>query len=231
MDIDHDKLKELYAGYVTSKRPRSREGCPSSAEIAMSFETSASARRKRKIIDHISNCSYCREEFMILMEYQKQFAESCAETVSTAPPRPEEPGPLKRTPRLVLWRYAGALFGLGIIVTSLVILRHQRDFSTALRSTQPRIILLAPKAGQYLSGSPIFRWRVPTPRDYYVLELFDQDLLPVWTSDKILGEQAQLPSAVITALLPGRRYFWMVTAFSQDSRVEESRLGSFVFGR
>jgi len=195
----------------------------------MSFERSASARRKKEIIDHISDCSYCREEFMIIMEYHKQLAESA--TVSEGRPSSDEPGTLKRSSRLVFWRYAGAFLGLGIVVTSLVILRHQRDISTALRSSQPRLALLAPAAGQHLSGPPIFRWRALAPFEYFVIELFDQDLLPVWTSDKILGVQAQLPLAVSAELLPGRRYFWMITAFSGDSKVEESRLTSFVIDR
>ena len=219
MRIDDDRLKELFRGYAASRTPLTRKGCPSPEVLASSFETSASVRKKKKIVDHISGCSSCREEFMMLFEIQKR-----------------EPARLEalsqgRASRPPLWQYASVLLGLGLVMTSFFVSVHQKELSSVERSTERGITLLDPKADQSLSGSIVFRWRGRSASDYYILELFNDALLPIWTSGKIQELQIPIPPEVYTTLRPGSSYFWMVMAFSQGAKTEESQLRRFVFHR
>ncbi len=219
MRIDDDQLKELFRGYAASRKPLTRKKCPSPKALASSFEPSASFRKKKKIVDHISGCSFCREEFMVLFEIQGR-----------------EPSRLRvlsqgRSNRHPLWQYACALLGLGLVITSFFVSVRQKELSSIERSAERSIALLDPKADQSLSGSFVFRWRGRAASDYYILELFDDALLPIWTSSKIRDLQIPIPPEVYTTLRPGRPYFWMVTAFSQDVKTEESQLGRFILHR
>lgn len=219
MRIDDDQLKEIFRGYVASRKPLTRRRCPSPEVLASSFEPSASVRKKKKVIDHISGCSFCREEFMMLFEIQKS--------------GPFRLGVLSqgRLSRHPLWQYACALLGLGLVMTSFFISVHQTKLSSIERSAERGITLLDPKADPSLSGPLVFRWRGRSASDYYILELFDDSLLPIWTSGKIRELQTPIPPEVRTTLRPGRSYFWMVTAFSQGAKIEESQLGRFIFHR
>lgn len=214
MKIDDDKLKEIFQGYASSRRPLTRKGCPSPKAIARSFEPSASVRKKKRIVDHVSGCSSCHDEFMMFLEIQRR--EPASDRLKSRPP---------------LWRYASVLLGLGLVVTSVFVAVHQKELADIQRAAEAGIILLHPKADQSLSGPPVFRWQARSAADFYVLELFDDALLPIWTSDKVRDLQVPLPPQVTATLRPGKSYFWMVTAFSQGSKIEESHLGRFVIHR
>ena len=128
-------------------------------------------------------------------------------------------------------QFACVLLGVGLMVTSVIVSIHQREISTIERSGKTGIALLSPKDDRSLSAPPVFRWQGRSAQDHYVLELFDDSLLPIWASGEIRDLQIRLPSEVYATLLPGRRYFWMVTAFSPRAKTEESKLGRFIIHR
>lgn len=232
MSVDLDRLKELFQGYVASKRPLSRQGCPDPADLVSSFEPAASRRRKKRIIEHISQCPLCREEFMVLVERQSgepDLAEASARSGPREHSAPADEG--LRRPLRPFWRFATALLGLILMVSSLVVVVRQRDRWNALRSGETAILLLAPKTDQAVAGPPLYRWQARTPAEYFVLEIYDEALLPVWTSDRVRASELRLPSGVYARLQPGRRYFWMVTGYSGQATSGESPMGRFIVSR
>jgi hypothetical protein len=116
-------------------------------------------------------------------------------------------------------------------MTSFFVSFHQKELSTIERSAGTNLTLLNPRDDQSLTGPPVFRWQGRYTSDYYVLELFDDALLPIWTSDKVRELQIPIPPEVFATLLTGRSYFWMVTAFLQGTKTEESRLRRFIIHR
>jgi hypothetical protein len=228
MDNDHDKLRRLYQGYAAGRRPQSRRACPSPTEMAESFEPSASRRRKKKIIDHITDCPSCREEFLLLLGGQRWDAGPVPSAGTVHDTEAAARTDLRKgRARVPLWRLAGAVAGLGLIIASLVAVRHQWELSMALRSAQPGIALLAPRTGQSVSRPVTFRWKSRAPAESYVLELFDEALLPVWTSDKLSASAIQIPPEIGSRLSPGKTYYWMVTGFSGRDKAGESPMGRF----
>lgn len=220
MRSEHSDLKELFQGYVASKKPASRQGCPSPEDIARSFEPAAPTSMKKAIVDHLSECSYCREEFAIALELRK----------SEPPPLALQPaglGPGKMG-RTALWQLACLVLGVSLAVSSLVLLVHQREIAEIRRTGEAGLWLSFPRPGQTLSRPIVFRWQPMPDSDHYVLELFDESLLPVWTSDKIVDVQIPLPPDISFSLKPGKAYFWMVTAYSGEAMLAESDLARFV---
>lgn len=200
--------------------------------IASSFEPSASIRDKKRIVDHISACSYCKEEFMLLVELRKAEAEPLAEaegTLTCAIHREITTGKGHRHP--LLWQYACVLIGLGLAFTSFFVLVQRKELSDVHRTSGAGILTLAPEIDQTVSGPIVFRWLADPDAEYYVLELFDDALLPVWASEGIRGTQMKLPPDARSRLEFGQPYFWMITAYSQETAIEESRLARFIISR
>lgn len=125
------------------------------------------------------------------------------------------------------WQYAFVLLGFGLTVFSIFLIVQRDDLSEVQRTRETGIMLSTPKADQILSGPLIFRWQGKSPSEYYVLELFDEALTPIWTSGEIRDTELRLPTDVHTGLHPGRSYFWMVTAYSGNSKLQESKLARF----
>jgi hypothetical protein len=232
MKIELDRLRTLFQGYTASKRPPDRRGCPSPRAMAGSFEASLTSRARKNIADHISECPFCQEEFMIFMEARRSEAGA---------PEPEDqaissqPRPLPRrraggSGLAVVWQYACVLIGLGLAISSFFIVIQHEYSSEVQRSNETEILLLVPRASQVITAPPIFRWRASPAADYYILELFDEAMLPIWTSERVRGIQAPLPRDVFSGLLPGKSYFWMVTGFSLDLGTKESGLSRFSRG-
>ncbi len=232
MRIDRDSLRDLFQGYVDSKRPPCRRNCPAFMAIASSFEPSASIRDKKRIVDHISACSYCSEEFILLVELRKAEAEPLAKGGETLPCaiHPDiTKGKGHRHP--LLWQYACVLIGLGLAFTSFFVLVQRKELSDVHRTSGAGILTLAPEIDQTVSGPIVFRWLADPDAEYYVLELFDDALLPVWASERIRGTQMKLPPDARSKLEFGQPYLWMITAYVQETAIKESRLARFIIGR
>jgi hypothetical protein len=228
MKINDDNLRALFQGYATSKAPPNRKRCPSPKAIAESFEPSASVRKKKKIVDHLSGCSYCREEFMLFFQIQKSDLGSARIEDRAAPYESAADLVKKRHPaHPPFWQYACVLLGFCLTIFSIFLIVQQNDLSEVQRNKETGILLSTPKAGQILAGSLVFRWQGKSATEYYVLELFDEALMPIWTSSEIRDTKLRLPADVRSGLQPGRSYFWMVTAYSGNSELVESKLARF----
>jgi hypothetical protein len=229
MKIEHDDLKKLYQGYISSKVPGSRNKCPSPKALFNSFKSSTSLRNKKEIIGHVTDCSFCREEFELLLELQRYQAssitvinESSSTAFSTDKLRVTSIG------RRSILRYAYLLFGLVLILSAYYLIVQQNNLTEVKRASEHSILLIIPMHVHTFPKPLIFRWQEQFASQYYILELFDNSLLPVWTSQKIIDVQIQLPDVVLSRLHSGNYYFWMITAFSSTQKISESELMRFL---
>ena len=228
MKVDDAILKELFQGYSAARRSLDRKKCPSTSEITSSFEPSAPIRKKKRIVDHVSGCPFCREEFLLLFEIQRSSPSLSGIKDATAAYGPETGSSIRSEPSHPrFWQYACSLLGLSLLISSLFFIVNRKDLSEVERTARTELILLSPKTGQSVSLPLIFRWRGRAAIDYYVLELFDEALLPIWISGEIRDIQVQLPPPIVSMLRPGRPYYWMVTSYSKGSETTESRLAHF----
>ena len=73
-----------------------------------------------------------------------------------------------------------------------------------------------------------FRWVEIKDSDYYIVELYDETLLPIWRSEKIFNNEIDLPKQILDRLVKNKKYFWMLTAYFPDGKKIESRLEYFI---
>ena len=68
MKIKHKDLQQLYKYFVMENIPESRKNCPPSKEIINFFRAKLSEKQKTNIIDHITHCYYCAQEFEFILQ-------------------------------------------------------------------------------------------------------------------------------------------------------------------
>jgi hypothetical protein len=228
MKIQDDALKKLYRGYISSKIPRDRRQCPSPLALFACFTSSPSTRKKRAILAHITECSYCMEEFELLLQLQR-YQLSLTEVIVDRPSTPLNSANTAhlRIERGLLRRLGYVIVGLALIIFSFLFIHQQKEYSEVQRARETTILPTSP-IHTYLLGNPlIFRWQQQPGTQYYLIELFDSTLMPIWTSQKIFDNQIKLPNELLRQLQLGKNYFWIITAFSGTEKITESDLLSF----
>lgn len=255
MKINNTELINGYKAYIKSRSIPSRK-CPSREDIAKAFSPKTGEKHKTKIIDHISECHHCAEEFEILrqifkasQEMNKEIGillsseekvqaviEKAARVVSKTGNKQKKLliHSLRLSPRYLSWA-AGIIF---LVIGIMLILkfsgflnkRHEERGSEKIK-----IELIQPKQEEIIirslngkSAEPIFfKWKKLPNTQYYVFRLFNEALILIYKSDKIVGNSFSLPPAVFKGWGKNKIYFWMVTAFSQTDKKVESDLKDF----
>jgi hypothetical protein len=96
------------------------------------------------------------------------------------------------------------------------------------RGRQPgQIQLIFPVRGERTRMPLVFRWEGTPRAEYYLLEIFDRSLLPLWKSPRIEGLLYELPSEAADIVKKNELYFWTITACLTDGTKMESSLEEF----
>lgn len=196
--------------------------CPSTRELVKSFSPKASKRAKDRIIDHISECEECRDAFSILKDIVEQDAQK---------ERRETDGDLLRNFVGFPFRYATLAAGLLLIASSVIFLVRHGDVPRTGRNARVVFSLTYPRSSHPISKTLVFRWEAHSAADRYVLEVFDEGLLPIWTSERTAGTQITVADATAIGLEVGRPFYWAVIAYSGEEKVGESDLCRFTVTR
>lgn len=228
MNMSHKDLLDLLRKISVRNAP-SNNTCPSSRELVASFAPSASKRLKTKIVDHISGCLKCREAFILLitiMEHDKQAQHRLSTEKHYS--RFSKRAFHYQSPQMFSARVPSLIIGCLIIAVSILVMTKRNDVSPQFREANTNIILEYPTASLDITDKVVFRWAPYVPAGYYILELFDEALLPVWTSARTEVPQVQISEEARSMLQPGKAYFWMVTAYSGADDIKESNLVRFI---
>lgn len=192
--------------------------CPSTRELVRSFSPKASKRKKDKIIDHISGCEECRDAFSILKDIVEQDVQHERREAANGRTEGFRTSPI---------RYATLAAGLLLIASSIVFLARRGDVPRTGGNVQAPFSLIYPRSSHPVSKPLVFRWETLRDADRYVLELFDEDLLPVWTSERTAGTQIVVNNATSIGLEEGKPFYWTVIAYSGEDKIGESDLCRF----
>jgi hypothetical protein len=229
MNLRDEELKDLYRSYITMRTSGNREGCPSPETLLSFFVSRSKARKKLKIVDHLTNCSACAKEFELLLEiqrYQDQLVPQVREAT--------DPGRFFRTPLGPLrtighsWKISPILAGAIFVIASLIIVIRESGRPIGVRATSSSIVLVQPDPIHSASLPLIFIWKEVKGAETYVLELYDDALLPVWKSREILSPPVTMPEDLARQLQLNKPYFWMITAYQNKEKLAESELTRFI---
>lgn len=240
MKIDDNSLKAYYQAHVGAKKPLPGTACPSTEKLLGLLRSQLSRREATGIVDHISACSDCATEFQFLSEVLREesalirdIGEWLAKRreAERESPRDQRIFSFRRSlkvfsPRLS-WRAVSFLAGVAVVavaVLSFLVFRAPDEFRSDGRE---RITLLQPVEKSMAKPHLHFKWQDVKEAEYYILEVYDETLLPVWKSERIAENSAVLPDAVVQKLPSERSYFWMVTAYFAGSEKITSPLEKF----
>ncbi|MGB3862991.1 MAG: hypothetical protein WBF32_04890 [Candidatus Aminicenantaceae bacterium] len=228
MKISHRDLKELYRDYLKDKPPVSRAECPSPQDITDCLRGESSKNRRNRIIDHIFQCAYCHEEFEFALEIIRE-EEKFIDDLSTII-KENNHGKKKKYFQLHPFRPAwiyGFIFIIGVVLISLFV--HNISEEHKYRGAESySVTLITPNKKTVLKTQLEFEWKHVQNLDYFILEIFDESLYPIWKSDKITINHTLLSDEITNRLLKQKTFYWMVTAFLSDGKTIESRLQDFV---
>ena len=240
MKINSDELKTHYQAYVDSRKPNSRDGCPSGKKLLGLLRSRLSEKEGTRIVDHISACSYCAREFKFMAEILRNEAELLQDIGQFLPRKISDedqnkakelfPGS-RKIRRLAFshlsWKTAvlvSCFVIIGAIISVLLMLPSREEFRTDYLL---KVELFQP-VGESIYKSPlVFKWKKVRNSEYYVLELFDKALLPIWKSEKISTNYVVLPSKIFEKLEIGSSFFWVITAHFSNGEKARSRLEEF----
>jgi len=227
MTLKDEDLKLIYRAYISKRDPGTRQNCPSLEELSRFFEPRTRRRKKLKIVDHITHCPACTDEFEFLRElhnYESLLTQNAVEVRLKGQFRSLSPG--HKIKAASLWRYATVATGALLLIVSLAIIMKW-DRSDETRTVSPSLALLRPGPGQFVPIPMVFEWKTVEGADFYILEIFDETLLPVWKSPEVAASILKPPEDVSSRFRLNRPYHWMITAFRSGKRLAESELRRF----
>lgn len=232
MRMNNSKIKEIYRASVLENTPPSREKCPSPEEIWKLFASFPPDKETEKIIDHITGCTFCLQEFDNFLEIFRHEQKLIKEIGYLLVQEGHQPFCLKSNKFKIFksspsWRYAFiALAAVTFIFfISLSILKFLVTKKTEEREVLPaQVRLIEPRHERAIKAPLIFRWEEIKEREYYILEIFDDSLLPIWKSPKLLDNFFEPPRGLVYQLKKGRSYFWMISAYLLNGTKVESAL-------
>jgi len=240
MKIKNKDLIKLYKAHIMENIPHSRKSCPPSKKINSFFRSKTSEKQRPRIIDHITKCSSCAQEFEFMLKTRREERKLIEEIGKFLQSKENITFIKKRVGKKInqiskrrkpffpifAWKYALVLAGVAIIISTFLVFQNigKKDYrGPDLRQVR----LIEPINGKYSKSLLTFKWNEFKDSEYYILELFNETLFQIWKSNKIIKNQAILPAEVAKSLNTNKTYFWMVTAFLPDGKKIESEIEEF----
>lgn len=214
--------------------------CLPGKDLVAAFLDGTGFEEKRRVLDHVAVCPDCAREFQVLTELWRKKDEIPADlrvlTDVKVLARHELAGmKLGKRARGFLFALPGRralslAAGAAVLFACVVTYSLWKDGkgSDVDRMVRPGgAALLAPKGGETVRPSFLFRWSTVEDASGYTLEVLDPSLLPVLTFPYLKETEYEPSSEDLAKLGRGRAYFWKVTADLDDLRRVESRIERF----
>ncbi|MHB8093584.1 MAG: anti-sigma factor [Candidatus Aminicenantales bacterium] len=231
MTIDDKNLRGLYQSHVAEESPMTREACPSVDRLLESFDADCSREAKDSIVDHISHCALCAQEFDFIrrLRAQEKALTEDLEKIKVASEAKIRKAEKARLPffRRLAWKYAPILAVIIAIIGGVIFLHQGRDMKIG-RGKQFLPLSLIQPLGRATESLPlVFKWQGIKGGEFYKIEIYDEALRLIWESPKAAATELALPPSVQTQLTRSKTYFWCVTAFGQGVKIGESEVRPF----
>lgn len=230
MIISNDELKQIYEEYVRGRAASGRADCPDPETLVKIAMPGAQVGNRKELLDHIGTCSPCTKELKLILNFHRETDALSAQLIKSQKRRPFDQiqsSSSTLTPQVV--KFAAAFFGIAMTFLSLYLVVSRNNTPAKFRSAMPLITLLSPNGDVRISTPLLFQWQAVPEAAYYVLEIFDEELLGVWMSPPLEHHRFLLPGGVTRTLSANKPYYWMITAFSKKEKIAESDLFQFVF--
>jgi hypothetical protein len=120
---------------------------------------------------------------------------------------------------------------IAIMISGVIVFKHDRAHNEGRSRSTTIPEALAPSGHVEVPLPLIFRWK-PVLRDvFYIVEIYDESLQPVWESPPISTTAVTLPGPIRETLSGNRNYYWSVLALDSEGKIGESRFEVFSVDR
>jgi hypothetical protein len=221
MKLSENDLQHIFLANIKEKATISGTKCPSPKQLLQFFREKKSEKERTRIIDHVTSCSSCAQEFEFILKairYEKDM-NKVAQNILEAK---KEKVSLQR----LSWKFAPLAIGFSVlfIILSLWIIPNRYLNLEYRDSSLSQIGLFSPQKKNVPKSLLFFQWEDVENSEYYTFELYDETLYQIWISNKIFDNSYSIPSELSMRLDTNKSYFWMVTAFFPNGRKIESQL-------
>jgi hypothetical protein len=234
MKIDNKALKQLYDHYLDEVSPESREKCPAPEMLVQSIRQALPKKKRNMIIGHLSCCIHCSTEFEFLIktlreeiEIEQKVGQILDSNETLSKPNRRNSVISYITQKKYIYAVAAALIVL-FISFYVVKLRQEYEYRRARASP---LQLVYPRDTRLPLSKLVFRWNGIPEADHYIIEIFDDTLLPFWRSSRIRENILSPSQSLLDKFEKNKRYFWMVTAYDEKGKSTESRLEDYIIKR
>jgi hypothetical protein len=227
MEMNDLKVRRIYMAYVSSKVRASRTECPPVRELREAFEAKTRRRAKNRVVDHISKCAHCAEEFQFIHGMRTRERELAEEIRGIA----RNGRSFEIAHPLPIWSYTAVLGVIAILIAGVFTLKrpHLNDAGRNKPVLIPEV--LAPSGHIEIDPQLLFKWRPVKGAASYVIEIYDASLRFIWESPPIATTAAILPAQLWELLAAETDYFWSISAYDSEGKIGESRFEVFSFDR
>lgn len=221
MKLSENDLRQIFLGIIEESPQISNTKCPSPKQLLQFFRANKSEKEKTRIIDHVTSCSPCAQEFKFILKtlrYEKDMNEVAKKMLEVK----KRKAPIQR----LSWKFAPLIIGFSILcIIFTVWVIQNRYIGLKYRASLPsQINLYFPQENNISKSSLFFQWEDLNNSEYYTFELYDETLYQIWSSNKIYENSYSIPRELRTRLDANKTYFWMITAFFPNGRKMESQL-------
>jgi len=228
--LDNTAIKQLYNSYLEGISDISRVNCPSPETLLKSIRQNQSTMRNRRLIRHLTRCIHCSKEFEFIANIVREESNLNCQLGSTINTRELEPRALKpnrfRFSSFHL-KYVFIFASISIVFFAGVKIFKSQSHYLYRRARASPLHLIYPDNSSLTKSKLYFNWYDSLETGHYVIQIFDDTLLPIWNSQKI-KDKVYIPSAsLLSKLNTNTRYFWMVTAYDISGKRIKSRLNDF----
>jgi len=250
MKLQDKDLQEIFLQALKENFPRNK-ACPSNKTILRSFTSEMPEKEKLKIVDHVTGCGSCLLKFQAIKDVLRG-TKALACKVEGQVLSKNEVGELKKiakekvkelkrktkkqkripgfTALLFEHRFAALIAGMVLVIlAALLVTRFPHIFQEdATRGEESPAIRLVSPRGELGSLPLRFHWEPYPGAKEYEMKILDEELNPIWKSGKVRESAIETVADFSNRLQKGKMYYWKITVYLEDGKLEESNLQEFM---
>jgi hypothetical protein len=223
MGMSDGEFRRIYRSYVAGKIRTSRRECPPIKDVREAFEGKTRRAAKDRIVDHVSDCAYCAQEFEFIRAVRARERELDAGIRVIARLRSPHALFLSRP----LWNYAMGMAMIAVFISSAILFRGNRPQGKWRNRSVALPEALTPSGHIDTPPRLVFRWEPVIGATSYIVEIYDETLQLIWESPQVTTSAALLPKPIKDAFTGDKNYYWSVSALDSEGRIGESRFEVF----
>lgn len=229
--ISHFELKKLYSEHSKFSNQFYTKDCPPIETIHGCLRSEISKKAKTKVIKHVISCYDCFREVKFISRIIEEETKLTFRIGTELKKKNSTELEIKKKkieqkfsfPKLN-WHYASIIIFSLFVVSIIVMTINKNPPLEKYRGENLSGYELIIQSNSINSSNEIeLTWESIPFSKYYIIEIFNESLYPIWKSNKIHSNQLAI-NPISLNIRKSNKYFCIITAFLSKNKKLESRL-------